>query len=325
VAKMLAKAEELNIPIETDTKFRHFIVDKNNEVCGITVASGAAEDVRDIMVNKGVVLATGGYGADVAFRSAQDPRLNASVDTTNQPEATAEALIEALGIGATPVQLSHIQTGPWASPDETGYGEGPMFSDYVLFQYGIILNPETGKRIINELADRKIVSDALFAVGKPCIGIADSGAVERSGWKIRAAVEKGVVRKFDNVAGLASFYNLPIEGVEQSVVRFNNSVKNRLDSEFGKPILEDAQPIEQPPFYGVRLWPKVHYVMGGLRINIGAQVIDLWQQPIKGLYAAGEVTGGLHGASRLGSCAITDCIVFGRIAGRNAVGSPWQQ
>ena len=182
---------------------------------------------RDIMLRRGVVLATGGYGADVAFRSAQDPRLDASVDTTNQPGATAEALIEALRIGATPVQLSHIQTGPWASPDETGYGEGPMFADYVLFQYGIILEPRTGKRIVNELADRKVVSDALFTIGNPCIGIADSGAVERSGWKIEAAVEKGVVRKFGSIGELASFYHMPAEHVEESVGRFNNSVVNR--------------------------------------------------------------------------------------------------
>ena len=72
------------------------------------------------------------------------------------------------------------------------------------------------------------------------------------------------------------------------------------------------------PYYGIRLWPKVHHTMGGIQINTRAQVMDLNQKPIKGLFAAGEVTGGIHGACRLGSCAITDCLVFGKIAGRNA-------
>ncbi len=85
-----------------------------------------------------------------------------------------------------------------------------------------------------------------------------------------------------------------------------------------RPILVEAQPLLEAPFYGIRLWPKVHHTMGGIRINTRAQVINLDGHPIKGLYAAGEVTGGVHGACRLGSCAITDCLVFGRIAGKNA-------
>lgn len=88
--------------------------------------------------------------------------------------------------------------------------------------------------------------------------------------------------------------------------------------EFGKTILTDAQPLIHPPFYAIRLWPKVHHTMGGIQINKNAQVIGLNKQPIKQLYAAGEVTGGIHGACRLGSCAIIDCLVFGRIAGMNA-------
>jgi len=91
----------------------------------------------------------------------------------------------------------------------------------------------------------------------------------------------------------------------------------RLDTEFGKKILPDASPIQTPPFFGIRTWPKVHYTMGGVQINKRAQIIDINQQTIPRLYAAGEVTGGIHGACRLGSCAVTDCLVFGRIAGQN--------
>jgi succinate dehydrogenase/fumarate reductase flavoprotein subunit len=95
-------------------------------------------------------------------------------------------------------------------------------------------------------------------------------------------------------------------------------VRNETDEEFGKPILKGSKPMVNPPYYGVRLWPKVHYTMGGIQINTKAQVIDLNHQPIERLYAAGEVTGGVHGACRLGGLSITECLIFGRIAGRNA-------
>jgi succinate dehydrogenase/fumarate reductase flavoprotein subunit len=83
-------------------------------------------------------------------------------------------------------------------------------------------------------------------------------------------------------------------------------------------MLTGAAPIDHPPFYGMRLWPKVHYTMGGIGINEKAEVIDLEGNAIPGLYAAGEMTGGVHGACRLGSCSITECLVFGRIAGQQA-------
>ena len=72
------------------------------------------------------------------------------------------------------------------------------------------------------------------------------------------------------------------------------------------------------PFYAVAQWPAVHHTMGGLRINDKAQVIDVFGEVIPKLYAAGEVTGGVHGSNRLGSNATPDCVVFGRVAGKNA-------
>jgi succinate dehydrogenase/fumarate reductase flavoprotein subunit len=88
--------------------------------------------------------------------------------------------------------------------------------------------------------------------------------------------------------------------------------------DLGKPFRDDLKPIETPPFYATRLWPKVHHCMGGLHINENAQVMNLGGKPIQGLYAAGEVAGGIHGGDRLGSCATLDCIAFGRIAGHQA-------
>ena len=180
------------------------------------------------------------------------------------------------------------------------------------------MNTWTGKRFINELADRKIRADAILNVGQPCIAIADETGVRVSGHRIDHCLEKGVVKKFNTLKDVADCYLLPLAALEKTIENYNRSVENGKDEAFGKPILKDAKPLAHPPYFGIRLWPKVHYTMGGVGINKNAQVLDLDNRPIEGLFAAGEVAGGVHGACRLGSCAITECLVFGRIAGRNA-------
>jgi flavocytochrome c len=324
IKRQVAKVRELGMEIRLGIYFKTFIRNSEGRVCGILVRDGYVHKNQEsgtdryIRANKAVILATGGFGSDVAFRAAQDPRLSEKIDSTNQKFATAEALKEALRIEAMPVHLCQIQLGPWTSPDEKGYGDGPRFADYIVFSYGIIIDPETGKRVVNELGDRRMISDKILTVDHPCIGIADAKAVEQSGWNIDQSLKKGVVRKFDTLRELASFYGIPSEELEMTIDTFNSYVSARVDKEFGKPIIPRAEQLLYPPFYGMRLWPKVHYTMGGVQINVRGQVIDLNQQPIKGLYAAGEVTGGIHGACRLGGCSITDCFVFGRISGRNA-------
>jgi succinate dehydrogenase/fumarate reductase flavoprotein subunit len=221
-------------------------------------------------------------------------------------------------IGALAVHLSRIQLGPWTSPDEKRYGIGPGFASYIAFPYGIVVNPSTGMRIVNELADRKIRADAILATGNPCIGIADKMGIHRSGRTIDHCLKKGVVKAFPNLEDVAEHYSIPWESFQNTVERFNHYVIEKHDDECGKPMMDGTAPLEHPPFYCIRLWPKIHHTMGGLLINTDAQVLDLSKRPIQGLYAAGEVTGGIHGACRLGSCAITDCLVFGRIAGRQA-------
>ncbi|MFC2026893.1 flavocytochrome c [Chloroflexota bacterium] len=324
IKRQILKLGEFGIKVKTRTFFKSFIKSDDRRVCGVLVREDYDYKDKDsgidkyIGVRKAVVLASGGFGSDIPFRVIQDPRLTENIDTTNKPFTTAEALKEAMKIGATPVHLSHIQLGPWASPDEKGYGVATGFADYIVFQYGIIVNPITAKRIVNEMADRKTVADAILDVEQPCIGIANEKAVKQSGWDIKRCLEQGVVRKFSQLTELASYYGVSVDVLKDTVANFNGYIVNKHDAEFDKPILPGASPINLEPYYGIRLWPKVHHTMGGIQINVRGQVIDLDQHPIMGLYAAGEVVGGIHGACRLGSCAITDCLVFGRIAGQNA-------
>ena len=120
------------------------------------------------------------------------------------------------------------------------------------------------------------------------------------------------------VRQLADHYGVDRSALENSVSRYNEFQKQRQDVDFGKPILADSRPIEAPPFYAARIWPKVHHTMGFSRIDAKTRVLDLEGQPIPKLFAAGEVTGGVHGACRLGGNAITECLYFGRVAGRMA-------
>ncbi len=320
VSKELDKCKELGIPIRTECKLTRIIREKpkSGRVLGIEVEEKGK--TKYLRAKKAVVLATGGFAADVKYRMTQDPRLTEKIPTTNKPTATADGLLPALAAGANPVQLSWIQLGPWASPDEPGLG-GCVYFVVSTRPYGFHVDPATGRRFVNELGSRKEIADALFAVGHVCIHITDEYGFTKipSGWMkfVEERLKDGAIRKFDTIEELASFYKINLDGLKAELERYNSLVKKGIDEDFGKPIPKDAKPLK-PPFYADRLWPKVHHCMGGVQINKKAQVIDTQGNVIPGLYAAGEAAGGVHGACRLGSCATADCLVFGRIAGKNA-------
>lgn len=324
VKSLLEKAKLIGVKFQNRVCLEQIMLDDDRSVIGVHVRVGYtfpdnnSGSVKTIKAKKAVVLATGGFGNDVSFRTLQDHRLCAKVDSTNVVSATAEGLKEAVRIGALPVQLSSIQLGPWTSPDEKGFGIGPDFASYAAFPYGVLINPLDGKRFANEMGNRKQRADAVLAIGQPCLAVADRNGVSCSGYSIEHCLKKGVVKEFDTLEDIAAFYAVPRTALQHTIDQFNCYVQDGLDPDYGKPILPTAVPLSKPPFYVMRIWPKVHHTMGGVLINKEAQVLDADKNPIRGFYAAGEVTGGIHGGCRLGSCAITDCLVFGRIAGRCA-------
>ena len=274
--------------------------------------------VRNIHANRAVILATGGFANDIQFRMIQNPALDKSLGSTNHRGATAEGLIAALEIKAAPVHLSWIQLGPWGCADETGYGRGASFASYSVYPAGILVDPATGQRIVNEWADRRRRCDAIFQTGHICIGIVDAKGAEIAAESLQHCLKRGYVKAFATLTDLASAFAIPEGQLEAAVKSYNNTVSEGGQDPFGKPLSDGAKPLVKPPFYAIRLWPKVHYTPGGVGINSKAQVINLNNRPIPHLFAAGEVCGGIHGASRLGSCALTECIIFGRIAGQQA-------
>jgi flavocytochrome c len=327
VKQELSKLEELGIEVELNKKVTRLFLDENGRVAGVEYLDDYDRDTdsgepKTLKANRAIVVASGGFGQDVPFRQVQDPRLDDSLDCTNHSGATAEVLVAMLEADAMPVQLSWIQLGPWASPDEKGFGLVPWFSVPAGSPWGVIVDPETGQRFVNELTDRKRKADAIVATGHPAINVCDAEGFAKipPSWDVSPAVERDVILKADTLEEIAEHYDMPVDAFLAEIERYNAFVEAGQDEAFEKPIPEGAQPIDTPPFYAARLWPKVHHCMGGVRINPEAQVLDLNGEPVSGLYAAGEVTGGIHGATRLGSVATADCIVFGRIAGRNAAG-----
>jgi len=328
----LAKLKEMGVEVKTKQMLTRLFKDKDGRVKGVEIREGYkfpdanSGALKAIKAKKAVVLATGGFSNDIIFRTIQNPMLTKDVDSTNHPGATAEALLEALRIGATPVQISWIQLGPWTSPDEKGFGAAPRFVQGVASAYGVWVDPATGKRFVNELADRKIRADAILKTGHPCITIGDAEGAKISGREdfIEKMMAKGVIKKFASLEELAAAYNIPFKPFKETIDNYNSYVAKGKDEELGRYMAKDAKPLIHPPFYACRAWPKVHHTMGGVQINTKAQVVNLEHKSIAGLYAAGEVSGGVHGAVRLGSCAIVDCLVFGRIAGQSAAAEqPW--
>jgi len=324
IKALVVKLQHLGVEILKNSLLKQIIIGKENGVTGIIIQDNwrvpgdRSGNLKHIMAQKGVILATGGYGGDIGFRSFLLPKLNDAFQTTNHKGATAEGLIAALKANASAIHLSRIQLLPSGCPDEKGYGKGGRFGSYVLFPFGILVNPKTGQRIVNEWADRKERADAMVKAQTHCIGIIDSIGAEKEAETVSQCLKTRKVQVFDTISDLAKQFRIPLSSLKKSIQDYNNAIDQGKPDAFGKPVTSSTLKISSPPYYAIRLWPKIHYTPGGIGINSQAQVLDFNQKPIPGLYAAGEVTGGVHGAGRLGSCALTECIVFGRIAGKQA-------
>lgn len=333
VNKQLDKCLELGIPIRLRT-YVDKIIRTANGVEGVEVLEGyrfpkaGSGRHKSLKANKGVILCYGGFSADVPYRTIQDPKLNATLDTTNQPGATSELWRETSSIGCLQAQNDWIQCGPWGNPHEKGMGIGWQFNQTAAAEYGLWTN-SAGKRFVNELANRKVRADAIMveqANGRKCFAIADANGVkpfetQRPGM-LNKHLERNLIFKYDTLDELAKAQGIDAEQLKQTVEEFNGYVKNKKDPVLGRYINNEQLPVETAPFYVGELQPKVHHTMGGLITDDKCMVLDVkTDKPIKGLYAAGEATGHVHGAVRLGSVAILDCLVFGRMAGENCAKS----
>jgi flavocytochrome c len=303
------------------------VIFTNGVVSGVKVKEGYDFDTKKFKRRAayrskgGVVIATGGWGQDPKFVKATMP-VYAQLECTAQPGATAEMLQSLLKSGALPTMLDMYQLGPWASPDEKGAGPGSFFADYA-FAEGISVDPKTGRRYMNELADRRTRADAQMevlkkstkdAINYPIVFCGEETTKDAEGFK--AAYRDGCVVRDDTLEALAKRYSINLAELKKQVDEYNEIVAGKREDPFKKPL--DVKRTLKGPFYSMRLLPKLHYCMGGIAITPKAEVLSVETlEPIPGLYAAGEITGGVHGMDRLGGCSSVDCLVFGKEAGKN--------
>ena len=326
-----------NVTVKTRAKFDDFIMD-GDAVVGVTYREGYRFNAKlqsDDLENKtgktktvraklGVMLAAGGFSRDIWFRQIQDPRVVPTTDSTNQLGATAGVLVKSLGIGAAPVQLCWLQFLPYTNPREKGFGVSVNFTNHACMDLGLVVDRKTGRRFMDEHAGRKIKSDALFKVigtdeNYP-IAICDDAIVKAIIPSfVKLPLEMGTVKKFDTLEQLADAFGIPKQALLDEVTKFNGYVKANDDKDFHRILtFNKGLDVSKAPFYGIEVSPKIHHTMGGVMINENAEVISAnTHKPIPGLYAGGEVAGGVHGASRLGTVAVIDALTFGMIAGEN--------
>lgn len=295
--------------------------DPKSPVLGIEVKKG--RKTSNIKINRGLVLATGGFSRDLKMRMAHYPWLTPDFNCTNHKGATGEVVRFAQAIGSDTLQLNFIQLYPYADP-ETGILDTPALYPFNGPGTGIVYVTKEGKRFVSELERRDVVTFAQIKLGpnaKPTYTIFSDEMVTKFGGtkgEVEAGLKKGRFAVADSIGELAKKIGMKPEVLTKTIDDHNKYLAAGKDPEFNKPITKAMVPMLKGPYYAVPQWPAVHHCMGGLRINPKAQVVDIFGEVIPRLYAAGEVAGGVHGSNRLGSNAIPDCVVFGRVAGTNA-------
>ena len=299
------KAESLDVDIRTNSEVISIIKD-GSKVVGVEVKQGD----KTYKVNaKAVIMATGGFGSNPDMIADANPAYK-GFGTTNSPAITGEGIKMVEKAGGTLVDMPLIQTHPTVVHNDTA-----MITESVRGEGAILVNRD-GKRFINELDTRDVVSKAVLAQkGGSAFLVFDQTVRDNLG-VINTYVTKGFAKEAPTLEELGKLIGADEKELSKTINTFNEGVKNKEDKEFGNKTLKLE--LVKSPFYAIEISPAIHHTMGGVKINTDTEVVDSTGKTIDGLFAAGEITGGIHGANRIGGNAVADIIVFGHIAGNNA-------
>lgn len=297
--------EEAKIDLRMNNEATELVMD-NGKVVGVKVTSPEG----DYTVNaKAVILASGGFGADLERVASLQPSLEGFI-TTNAPGITGDGIDMAVAIGAATVDMEQIQIHP------SVYTETASLITEGIRGDGAILVNQSGVRFVDEMGTRDVVSAAELAQeGGYAWTIIDQKMMDASK-TYTGYYTKGYALMGETVEALAEQMGTDAATLKSTLDTWNASVAAQKDDAFGRTSF--AQPLDTAPFYAVKVAPGIHHTMGGVVINTNAEVLTAEGQNIPGLYAAGEITGGVHGANRLGGNAVADIVVFGRIAAQQA-------
>lgn len=309
VVKTLYNAvQERKIDLRTNTKVLALVQDKKTgAITGVKVRD--EENKKDYTIKaKAVVNAAGGFGANNAMVAHYVPKLKGFA-TTNQPGATGDGIVISEKVGADFVDMDQIQAHPTVV--ETN---GTLVTEAVRGNGAILVNTK-GQRFINELQTRDVVAAAVLKQPTNHAFLLFDDKVRKSLKAIESYVKSGIVLEGKTPEEIAQKIGAPADALKATLAAYKSGFEAKKDA-LGRADMESA--IDQAPYYAIRITPAVHHTMGGVKINTKTEVINTKGKVIPGYYAAGEVTGGVHGGNRLGGNAQADIIVFGRIAGDNA-------
>ena len=299
--------EKAGVKMMLDTTATEILTDANGAAVGVKATGASGETVT---VNaKAVVLATGGFGANLDMVVKYKPELKGFM-TTNAPGIQGQGIEMAQAIGAATVDMDQIQIHPTVEANTAALITEGLRGD------GAILINEEGQRFIDEVGTRDVVSAAEIAqTGSYSWLVVDQAMADAS------SVIQGYIKKGYTVTGatyeeLGKAMGVDAAAFAETMEKWNGCVEAKNDPDFGRTSF--ANPLNTAPYYAVKVTAGVHHTMGGLKINANTEVLNEKGEVIPGLFAAGEVTGGVHGANRLGGNAVADFTVFGRIAGAAA-------
>lgn len=299
------------VEILTDTCGNELIV-TDGRVTGVKATTTAGANVT-LHANSGVVLATGGFSANapmVAEYNNYWPGLSDTMPSTNAPTITGDGIIMAQEVGADVTGMGFAQLMPSSHPVD-----GSLFSGiWGSAETQVFVNKE-GKRYVNEYAERDVLSKAALEQTDGIFYIICDNKIAKDA-DVEGMEAAGNVVVADTLEELAEKLEIPVDTFVAEIERYNSFVDAQKDDDFGKPLF--GEKIDEAPFVATPRSPALHHTMGGVKIDTETHVLSTEGTAIPGLYAAGEVTGGLHAGNRLGGNAMTDFLVFGRIAGENA-------
>ncbi len=299
--------EKAGVKMMLDTTATEILTDANGAAVGVKATGASGETVT---VNaKAVVLATGGFGANLDMVVKYKPELKGFM-TTNAPGIQGQGIEMAQAIGAATVDMDQIQIHPTVEANTAALITEGLRGD------GAILINEEGQRFIDEVGTRDVVSAAEIAqTGSYSWLVVDQAMADASS-VIQGYIKKGYTVTGTTYEELGKAMGVDAAAFAETMDKWNGYVEAKNDPDFGRTSF--ANPLNTAPYYAVKVTAGVHHTMGGLKINANTEVLNEKGEVIPGLFAAGEVTGGVHGANRLGGNAVADFTVFGRIAGAAA-------
>lgn len=316
ISKFMHKAEELGIPVITNMKMVDLIKNAEGRVVGVKAEMNGQEYTFN--AKGGVVLATGGFGANAQMVKKYNPKIDERFKTTDAPGSTGEALYMAEKAGAQLVNMGYIQTYPICDPIS---GVIELIAD-ARFDGALMLNQDA-KRFVEELDRRDVLSHAILKQpGGYCWVLWNdnigkiSNTVKTHTNEYEAFTKQGIMKTCEDLKCIADFTKMPYDQLVKTIDRVNTMTGKGNDKDFNH--RSGLMDMSQGKYYVIKAVPSTHHTMGGIRINEKAQALTADGKVIPGLWAAGEVTGVTHGTNRLGGNAYTDIIVFGRIAGQAA-------